>query len=257
MVETVRVEQHGAVALVTMARAEAMNSFNAELRADLLAALQRVGAEASVRVVVLTGEGRSFSAGADLKAAPTGRTVEETLLEEYQPILKAVATMEKPVIAAVGGSAAGIGMSLALTCDLVVMADDAFLLAPFTNISLVPDGALSWLLVRQLGYRKAFEIAISSERIAAARCLELGLANRTAPAATLLDDTMEWAAHLAGRAPLSIAATKKTMRFAAENDWSATFALEAAEQGPLRASADHKEGVAAFLEKRPPAFKGA
>ena len=250
-------EQRDAVAVITIHRPEAMNSFNLRLRQDLLAAFRRAAEDESVRVVVLTGEGRSFSAGADLRDASPDRDIRETLQTGYRPILECIATMRQPVIGAVGGSAAGIGMSFALTCDLLVMADDAFLLSPFTTISLVPDGGLCWLLVHQLGYRRAFQLSVESERIGAQRCVELGLANKVVPAASLMGDTLGWARRLAERAPLSVAATKRAMRFAAAaGDWGATFDIEAREQAGLRASADHAEGVTAFFEKRKGRFQG-
>lgn len=164
--------------------------------------------------------------------------------------------MPKPVIAAVGGSAAGIGMSLALSCDLLLIAEDAFLLSPFTNISLVPDGGLNWLLVHQLGYRRAFQLSIESERIDAVRCEELGLANKVVPAASLLQEAENWAQNLSLKAPSSISATKKVMRFAVSNDWESSYDLEVILNTELRASSDHAEGVAAFLEKRKARFLG-
>ena len=255
--ETVRYAKDGPVAVVTLFRPDAMNSFNTELRRDLHAALQRAADDDSVRAVVLTGEGRSFSAGADLKSGLMGNIqVDEMLQNEYRPVFECIATMPKPVIAAVGGSAAGIGMSLALACDLLTMADDAFLLSPFTTISLLPDGGLNWLLVHQLGYRRAFQLSIESERIPAARCVELGLANRAVAADELLDDAVGWAKAIAERAPLSIAATKKAMRHAASGSWASTFDIEAPLQRELRESEDCKEGVAAFLEKRKARFRG-
>lgn len=255
--DTVRYKQEEAVAVITIHRPEAMNSFNTGLRRDLLAAFRQARGDRTVRVVVLTGEGRSFSAGADLKGSlSSDRSVEEQLQQEYRPIFECIAEMDQPVIAAVGGSAAGIGMSYALACDLLVMAEDAFLLSPFTTISLVPDGGLNWLLVHQLGYRRAFQLSIECERIPAERCVQLGLANRTAPAESLLDDTIAWARSIAEQAPLSLAATKKAMRHAAGHDWASTFDVEAPLQRKLRESEDCAEGVAAFFQKRKPEFKG-
>lgn len=247
-------ERAGPVAIISLRRPGAMNTFDTRLRADLLAALDGVADDDAISVVVLTGEGRCFSAGADLNDISAETDLEQQLQQEYRPILERIADMRQPVIAAVNGSAAGIGLSCVLACDLVVMADNAFLLSPFTTIGLVPDGGLSWFLVRQLGYRRAFQLSVESERIAATRCVELGLANKAVPADSLMTETLQWAKALSERAPLSVSATKKTMRFAARSDWNNTFDLEATAQRTLHASADHREGVAAFFEKRKPRF---
>lgn len=256
MSDLVRYRQEGAVALITLNRPEALNAFTSELSLALQLTLERAHQDGSVRAVVITGEGRSFSAGADLKSGFEGRPVFGKLQYEYRPVISAIATMPKPVIAAIPGSAAGIGMSVALSCDLVIMADDAFLLSPFTTISLVPDGGLNWLLVRQLGYRRAFQLSVEAERIDARRCVEWGLVNKAVPAGELQAAVLEWAQRLAERAPLSLAATKKAMRHAAENDWASTYNLEAELQARLAGSEDNREGVQAFFEKREPRFKG-
>jgi len=256
MSDIVSYEQQGAVALITLNRPDSLNAFTTQLSNDLQLELERAADDDSVRVIVLTGEGRSFSAGADLNSGFDGRPVFGKLHYEYRPVLSAIATMSKPVIAAVPGSAAGIGLSLALHCDLLVMADNAFLLSPFTTISLVPDGGLNWHLVRQLGYRRAFQLSVESERIPAERCVELGLANKAVPAPALQTEVLEWAQALAKRAPRSLEATKKVMRHAMDNDWASTFAMEADWQQALAGSEDNVEGVAAFFEKREPQFKG-
>lgn len=256
--ETVRYEQDGSVVIITINRPEVMNAFNTALRLDLRSAFEHAAADSSVRAVVLTGEGRCFSAGADLKASmDSEKTVEQQLQTEYRPIFECIASMPQPVIAAVGGSVAGIGLSYALACDLLIIADNAFMLSPFSTISLVPDGGLNWLLVKQLGYRRAFQLSVEAERIPAARCVELGLANRTAPADDLLAEARSWAESLAERAPLSIAATKKAMRHAMAADWASTFDIEAPLQLQLRNSNDCKEGVTAFFEKRKANFTGS
>ena len=255
MSDIVRYDQHGAVAVITLHRPESMNAFDTDLRAAVVEAFARAHDDESVRAVVFTGEGRCFSAGADLKAG-IERDVRESLESEYRPVQEAIASIPKPVIAAVPGSAAGIGFSMALQCDLLIMADNAFLLSPFTTISLVPDGGLNWLLVRQLGYRRAFQLSVESERIPAARCVELGLANKAVPAEQLQAAALEWAEALTQRAPLSLAATKKAMRFAADNDWASSYSLEADLQGQLLGTEDNREGIQAFLEKRAPKFTG-
>ncbi|MCH8249024.1 MAG: enoyl-CoA hydratase/isomerase family protein [Proteobacteria bacterium] len=255
--DTVIYDQHDAVAIISMNRPDSLNGFTTELCADLLLAIEKAQRDDSVRIIVLTGEGRAFSAGADLKQGFVGdRTTQGKLLFEYAPVLTAIAQIPKPVIAAVPGFAAGIGLSFAMHCDLLVMADDSFLLSPFTTISLVPDGGANWLLVRQLGYHRAYQLSIESERVSAERCLELGIANKVVAKDELRDATIAWAKELSKRAPLSLAATKKVMRYAMDNDWFSCFTMEAEEQEKLRASDDAKEGVAAFFEKREANFTG-
>jgi 2-(1,2-epoxy-1,2-dihydrophenyl)acetyl-CoA isomerase len=255
--ETVSYHQDSAVAVITLRRPESMNAFNHEMRRDLTSAMVLAAGSSNVRAVVLTGEGRSFSAGADLKdESSKDQSIQQTLQTEYRTAFDCISSMSQPVIAAVNGSAAGIGLSYALSCDLMIMADNAFLLSPFTTISLVPDGGLNWLLVRQLGYRRAFQLSVEAERVPAARCVELGLANRAVPADELMDEALKWAHSLAERAPLSLAATKKSMRHAASGSWASTFDVEAGLQDKLKNSQDCAEGIAAFFEKRKANFKG-
>ena len=257
MADTVIYNQQGAVAVISMNRPDSLNGFTTQLCADLLTAFENAQREDTVHTIVFTGEGRAFSAGADLKQGFDGdRTTQGKLLFEYAPVLTAIAEIPKPVIAAVPGFAAGIGMSFALHCDLLVMAEESFLLSPFTTISLLPDGGANWLLVRQLGYHRAFQLSIESERVSAERCLELGIANKVVPSDTLREAAIAWGEELSQRAPLSVAATKKVMRHAMDNDWFDCFTMEAQEQQKLAGSDDAKEGIAAFLEKRQPNFTG-
>ncbi len=257
MAETVIYEQQEAVAVISINRPDALNGFTTELREALLHAFEKAHRDESVRVIVFTGEGRAFSAGADLKSGFEGeRTTQEQLLFEYAPVLIEIAQIPKPVIAAVPGFAAGIGMSFALHSDLLVMAEGSFLLSPFTTISLLPDGGANWMLVRQIGYHRAYQLCIESERISAERCLELGIANKVVAADALRDATIAWAKELCARAPLSMAATKKVMRHAMDSDWFSSYTMEAEEQRKLQGSDDAKEGIAAFFEKREPSFSG-
>jgi 2-(1,2-epoxy-1,2-dihydrophenyl)acetyl-CoA isomerase len=257
MADTVIYEQQGAVAIISMNRPDSLNGFTTELCEELLLAFEEAQRDEVVRAIVFTGEGRAFSAGADLKQGFVGnRTIQGKLLFEYAPVLTAIAEIPKPVIAAVPGFAAGIGMSFALHSDLLVMAAGSFLLSPFTTISLLPDGGANWLLVKQLGYHRAYQLSIESERVSAERCLELGIANKVVAADSLREATVAWAEELSMRAPLSLAATKKVMRHAMDNDWFSCFTMEAEEQEKLKGSEDAKEGVAAFFEKREPNFIG-
>ena len=254
---TVLYEQQGQVAVITLNRPDSLNSFNQEMRLDLIAATGRARQDASVRVAILTGAGRCFSAGADLKAGfKAGAEVEQALNQEYKPSLMHLYEMQKPVIAAVHGFAAGIGLSYALVCDLMIMGEGAYLLSPFSNIGLIPDGGATWLLTRSIGYRRAYQLACAAERIPANACLSLGLANRIVPDDGVLVEARAWAEELAQRAPLALAHTKQAMRDAAHADYGQTVSNEAALQSLCIDSADSREGIAAFLEKRKPIFTG-
>ena len=257
MGETVLYDQHGHVAVITLNRPDALNSFNQEMRLDLVAATTRARQDATVRVVVLTGAGRCFSAGADLKAGlKNGAQVEQWLNQEYKPSLMDLYEMQKPVIAAVHGFAAGIGLSYALVSDLMIMGEGAYLLSPFSTIGLLPDGGATWLLPRAIGYRRAYQLACEAERIPAAACLSMGLANRLVADERVLVEARAWGEGLAQRAPLALARTKQAMREAAHADYSQTIGNEAALQKLCIDSADSREGIAAFLEKRKAEFKG-
>jgi 2-(1,2-epoxy-1,2-dihydrophenyl)acetyl-CoA isomerase len=257
MSETVLYQHDAHVAVVTLNRPQALNAIDRELAHGLRDAMTRAAGDGDVRVVVLRGAEGRFSAGADLKQGfPRDRRVEELINTDFRPTLDMIAGMEKPVIAAIGGPAAGIGMSFALACDLVVMAEDAYLLSPFATIGLIPDGGATWLLARQLGYYRAYQLCIESERISARRCLELGLANRVVATASLDEESLAWARDLAERAPLALARTKLAMRAAMHLSLTQAIAFEAWLQNACLESEDAKEGIAAFLAKRKPEFKG-
>lgn len=250
-------ERVGTTALIRLNRPDVLNAFDAAMRKLLRDTLQALGEDADVRVVVLTGEGRVFSAGADLKAGvPDAAQARAQLVDEYGPALAAIADMPKPVIAALDGPAVGIGLAYALTCDLRIMAESAYLQAPFNDIGLLPDGGLTWLLPRLLGYGRAFEFVAESRKLDAAQCLDLGLVNRVVADGRAVAEALAWADVLAKRPALALAATKEAMRAALGGTFEQALLAEAELQGPLVESRDCAEGIAAFLEKRPPKFSG-
>ncbi len=255
--ETVNYETpHDGVALVVLNRPDRLNAFNAALRRDLADAMRRISADDAIRVAVVTGEGRAFCAGADVSAVNEASNVEDVLNTEYGAFLGVIQTMPKPVIAAINGPAAGIGMTTALTCDLRVMGADAYLMSAFANIGLVPDGGLSWLLTQEVGYARAYQLAVEAEKIDAARALEWGLVNRVAAAGDTLANALEWAKSLTERAPIAMALTKRAFRAASQEGLRNAMAYEAMLQRTAIATEDCVEGVKALFEKRKPAFKG-
>jgi len=252
------VERRGRVAVVTLNRPQSLNAFNRAQRARLAEALRDVANDAAIRAVVLTGAGRGFSAGAELKDDDLagGAAVERMINEEYGASLRAIAAMEKPVIAAVNGFATGIGGSFALVCDLVVMGEKAFFQVPFQKIGLVPDGGMTWFLSERLGHRRAFELAVSGDRVPAAKCLEWGLANRVVADDRLLDEAVAWAEQLCDAAPMALRFMKQMLRTAPDLGYLEAIKAEAKLQSQCIDSGDFTEGVTAFLEKRSPKFTG-
>ena len=257
--ETVLVERHDSVAVVSLNRPDSLNSFSAALRRDLLLAVREVNDDDSVRVVVLTGAGRMFSAGADLGELPTEGAefrVEDQLNGEFKPILMEIYEATKPWISAINGACAGIGSAFGMVCDLTVMAEDAFIYQAFAAISLVPDGGATWHLVRTLGRKRAYEVIVTGEKVRADKCLDWGLCNRVVPADKLLEETLAWAKELAGKAPLSLRYTKQALNAAIEGSISDTISGEAKLQHICITSDDAAEGIAAFLQKRAPEWQG-
>jgi 2-(1,2-epoxy-1,2-dihydrophenyl)acetyl-CoA isomerase len=260
--QTVQLQIDGGVAWITLNRPEALNAWTRELGEDLDAALDSAAEEPEARAIVLTGAGRAFSSGADLKAGDDldedGRpNVLTRLRETYNPLILRVRTMPKPVVAAVNGPAVGIGCSLALAADLIVAAESAYFLLAFVNIGLGLDGGASTFLAARLGHARAFELAYLGERLSAERALEWGLINRVVPGAELAAEAGALAARLAAGPPGSYASIKRTINDQLYRHLEHQLDDEAVLQQERARSADFAEGVLAFLQKRPAAFTGA
>ncbi|MFV0476585.1 MAG: enoyl-CoA hydratase/isomerase family protein [Parahaliea sp.] len=255
--ETVSVDYHNQVAVVSLNRPDALNAFNAALRHDLHQAVDQVNSDERIRVVVLSGMGRAFSAGADLTEVKADDfDVRTQLNEEYKPVLMAITEAPKPWISAVNGAAAGIGSAFAMVCDLTLMAEDAYLYQAFTAIGLVPDGGASWHLARSIGRKRAYGLIVSGEKLTADKCLELGLCNHVVAADELQSSALAWAMELADKAPLSLRYAKQAVNAAMEAGVADVIAIEADFQHLCTNSVDATEGVAAFIEKRRPQWQG-
>src|SRR3954453_18595702 len=264
--ETVTVRRDGAAATIALDRPDALNAWNRQLGADLLAALREAAADDGVRAVRLTGTGRAFSSGADLRdiqAMEDERTaeghpdVERLLHERYHPIITLVREMEKPVLAAVNGPAAGIGASLALASDLVLAAESAYFLLAFVNIGLVPDGGSSLLVPSRVGFTRAAEMAMLGERITAPQALEWGLINRVAADDAFAAEVEALGERLATGPPRSSPGAQRQLNAWVYPRMDEQLELEAATQQEMATSGDFMEGIQAFLGKRPPEFKGS
>jgi 2-(1,2-epoxy-1,2-dihydrophenyl)acetyl-CoA isomerase len=262
--ETVNLRVAAATATIELNRPAALNAWNAQLGADLLSALRRSAEDEAVRAVMITGAGRAFSSGADLKdlsggaMTPGGRPdVYKTLTERYHPIMRAIREMPKPVLAVVNGPAVGIGCSLALCCDLIVAAESSYFLLAFVNIGLVPDGGSSLFVPSRIGMARANELAMLGERLPAAKALQWGLINRVVADGSLLSEAGSLASRLAAGPTRSYAGSKRQL-----NNWlygrmDEQLELEAQIQQEMAGSGDFLEGAMAFVEKRTAQFSGA
>jgi len=265
MPETVTLRRDGAAATIVLDRPKALNAWTRELGDELLAALREVAEDDAVRAVRLTGAGRAFSSGADLKditAMEEERTreghpdVQRLLRERYHPIITLVREMPKPVLAAVNGPAAGIGCSLALAADLVIAAESAYFLLAFVNIGLVPDGGSSLLVPSRVGFARAAEMAMLGERIPAPQALAWGLINRVSPDDAFETDADGLLERLAAGPTRAYAGAKRQLNGWIYGRMHEQLELEAAVQQELAGSEDFAEGVAAFVERRTAVFGG-
>lgn len=253
--------QRGPVLTLSLNRPEKLNAFTSEMTRALLDALEAARSDASVRAIVLRGEGRAFSAGQDLEAfvhmkmaGPAAPSVAEHLRTGYNVLVTQIRSIEKPVIASLGGVAAGVGLSIALCCDVRIAASDATLTLGFSKIGLVPDGGASFMLPLLVGFGRGLELAWTSDRIEAGEALRLGLVNRVVEPAELEAQTDAYAAMLANVSPIAAALTKRAFNESIMPNFAAWLDREAEFQEEAAAGPDLMEGVGAFLGKRKPAF---
>lgn len=262
MADDVLLSRDGAVATVTLHRPEVMNACSRAMKEALLATLTELGADPEVRAVVLTGSGRGFCVGQDLAEhaallAARDPAPLQTVTAHYNPIVRALTGMPKPVIAAVNGVAAGAGASFAFACDLRLAAPEASFLLAFTRVGLAPDSGASWSLPRLVGASRAAELMLLAEPLGADEALRIGLVHRVVPAAELAGAAAELAGRLAAGPTRAYAAVKEALLGAADGDLEAALGREARLQAACGATADHAEAVSAFLAKRRPMFTGA
>ncbi len=254
------VEHEGPVAVVTLNRPRAKNALDGELLGGLLETLPRLGADASVRAVVLTGAGGAFCAGADLKNAMESLQAAggfEGIMKRYHGIIRAIIDAPKPFVAMVEGPAVGFGCDLALACDLRMVGTDAYFEERFVKIGLMPDGGGSFWLPRLIGLGRAMELMLTGDRVPAERALSLGIVNHVLPSsAELRAETMKLAARLAKGPPLAYAEIKRAVRASLGSTIDEALDREKEGQVKLLQSADCAEGVMAWMEKREPSFQG-
>ncbi|WPD18883.1 enoyl-CoA hydratase/isomerase family protein [Thermaerobacter composti] len=255
---TILAAREGGVLTLTLNRPEVLNAFNRTMTSELLDALRQAERDPEVRCVVITGAGRAFSAGEDLKSRQEGgeRSFIASLRERYNPLILRLRTMEKPVIAAVNGVAAGAGLGLALACDLRIASEQARFGQVFVKVGLAPDSGTSLFLLQLVGLGKALEMAFFGDLVPADEALRLGLVNRVVPHEELAAATREWAQRLAAGATRAMGLAKRAFNFAAGAALAQVLEYEAYLQEIAGHTEDHREGVRAFLEKREPRFQG-
>ena len=254
--QTIRLSQRGDLAVITLNRPEVMNALNTQMRAEILHAVRAVQHEA--RALVITGKGKSFCSGQDLgdTSSAGNLDLERTLRDEYEPMLKAIMDCDIPTIAAVNGAAAGAGANLALACDVVIATESAVFLQAFTRIGLIPDAGGTYWLPRQMGMAKAMGAALFAEPVSAQQAADWGMIWEAVPDEDFADHWNGRANTLANGPTVAYRNVKKAMRSSYDNDLSEQLRIEAHLQGECGNTRDFKEGVLAFLEKRPANFEG-
>lgn len=258
--ERVHVTAHGGVAVLTMNHPEALNAASVSMVGGMAKALSFIEKpDSGFRALVITGEGRGFCSGANLAEAASGRSGEaqagDALETAYHPMLRRLRDCRLPIVTAVNGAAAGIGMSIALMGDLIVAARSAYFLQAFVRVGLVPDGGSTWMLPRLIGLARARELSLLAEKLPAEKALEWGLINRVFDDAAMIEEAMKLAQRLA-EGPASIALVRRLFWETSHNGFEQQIDLERQSQQRAGRTEDFVEGVSAFLQKRPTSFKG-
>ncbi len=251
--------QSNGIATITLNRPETLNAFTEEMISETTDAFKLAGRDKLVRCVVITGNGRAFSSGQDLAEvqAKAGQfSIGEHLRQGYNRLIQQMVSLEKPIIGAINGIAAGAGCGVALATDIRIASDKASFMLAFSKVGLVPDSGLNWMLPRIVGYARAYEMALTADKIPAEQALAWGLVNRVVPAPQLMETVAAWAERLAAGPTLAYALTKRAMNQGWMMSLAESLAYEAHLQEVCGRSADNQEGVQAFLQKRLPHFQG-
>lgn len=246
------------VTWITLNRPQVFNSFNKEMALEMQEALDQCSRDSQVRAVVITGNGKAFCAGQDLKEVvdPNGPALESIVKEHYNPIINRIRLMEKPVIAAVNGVAAGAGANLALNCDIVIASDNASFIQAFSKIGLIPDSGGTWILPRLVGFARAMALIMTGEKVSAAEAQKMGMIYKTIAAEDFISTVVSFSENLAAMPTRGLWYSKRALNKTFDNDIHEQLDLEHELQYLAGKTADYREGVQAFLEKRTPYFEG-
>lgn len=256
--ESIQFELIGQVGMITLNRPQVYNAFNREMALALQSRLDQCAADDGIGAVLLTGAGKAFCAGQDLQevVSENGPSLKVILSEHYNPVITRIRALEKPVVAAVNGVAAGAGANIALACDVVVATESASFIQAFSKIGLIPDSGGTYHLPRLIGWQRASALMMTGDKIAAREALSMGMLYRVLPDESFAEEALKLAGRLAEMPTRALALTKKALNGSLENNLDQQLILEDRLQSEAGATDDYREGVAAFLEKRPARFKG-
>jgi 2-(1,2-epoxy-1,2-dihydrophenyl)acetyl-CoA isomerase len=259
--QSILCEQSDSVLTITLNRPDKLNALTDAMLQELQSAFAKAAGDKSTRCVLLTGAGKGFCPGQDLgnvqEMSRGGKPdYGEHIRKNYNPLILAMTRLPKPIVAAINGVAAGAGMSLAMACDVRIASDRASFLQAFINIGLVSDSGSTWFLPRLVGRQRAMDLMLSGRKLSSAEALDWGLVNQVVGAEQLMEEATKTAARYASAPTFAIGQLKRNLDFSESHGLEETLALEAKSQAECGLSADHHEGIQAFLEKRTPAYKG-